>query len=198
VRGNLRRAISFAHRARDFPDVLQVVLFGSVARGEDTPTSDVDVAVVYAKRNPGTEAELESIKDEKVQLTHLTLSRLTEEPTLAGALASEGLLLHGRPVNVTSDDVALAPKVLIAYDMSGLAQSDKMRIRRALYGGVSRSTRKGKEYVSRARGVAEEEGVEKVADSVLLVDTEKAPRIIGVLKQQGARWQEINVWTWPR
>jgi predicted nucleotidyltransferase len=43
----LERCLS---KAQEDDDILAVILFGSVARGEDTPTSDVDVCLVLQPR----------------------------------------------------------------------------------------------------------------------------------------------------
>ena len=39
---------------RDVPGVVAVYIFGSVARGQERPASDVDVAVLFAERPPSS------------------------------------------------------------------------------------------------------------------------------------------------
>ncbi len=55
-------------RLRSHEKVLAVVLFGSAARGEVTPLSDVDLAVVVDDPTPEDEAELGSLYSREVDL----------------------------------------------------------------------------------------------------------------------------------
>ena len=59
-------AREFADRLRDLPDVRRAILFGSVARGEERATSDVDIAVVMEKKDGSTVDRIYEIV-EKVQ-----------------------------------------------------------------------------------------------------------------------------------
>ena len=54
MKENLIIAIDFAEKVKKINGVLQIVLFGSVSRGEDTLRSDVDIAVYFypEKRHP--------------------------------------------------------------------------------------------------------------------------------------------------
>ena len=47
MKENLIIAIDFAEKVKKINGVLQIVLFGSVSRGEDTLRSDVDIAVIF-------------------------------------------------------------------------------------------------------------------------------------------------------
>jgi uncharacterized protein len=83
------------------PDVVVAYLFGSVARGQATPLSDVDIAVLL---DPTEEAE--AVLDRQVTLlTELTqlaepevqLTLLNDvPPLLAYEVIREGILLHQR------------------------------------------------------------------------------------------------------
>ncbi len=42
--------VDFSNKIKDFDGVLSIILFGSVARGEATVESDVDIAVVYSEK----------------------------------------------------------------------------------------------------------------------------------------------------
>ncbi|MCD6348068.1 MAG: nucleotidyltransferase domain-containing protein [Candidatus Korarchaeota archaeon] len=55
-------------RLRSHEKVLAVILFGSTVRGEVTPLSDVDLAVVIEDPTPEDEAELGSLYSQKIDL----------------------------------------------------------------------------------------------------------------------------------
>ena len=46
---------------RSHPDVIAIYLFGSHAKGEATPLSDVDIAVILDNPNPESEADIGSL-----------------------------------------------------------------------------------------------------------------------------------------
>lgn len=69
-----------------------------------------------------------------------------------------------------------------------------MKVKRALYGSVSRATAKGKSYTTITKGAAGDAGVEKISDGGLLVAREKAPKVLGALRRFKANVKEIPVW----
>jgi len=50
------------------PDVIAVYLFGSHAKGEATPLSDVDIAVILKNPNPESEAEIGSLVSPQIDV----------------------------------------------------------------------------------------------------------------------------------
>ena len=46
---------------KNHPDVIAIYLFGSYAKGEQSPMSDVDIAVILGNPNPENEAEVGSL-----------------------------------------------------------------------------------------------------------------------------------------
>jgi predicted nucleotidyltransferase len=189
--------LKFARKVKEKkPDgVLSLVLFGSVARGEASKESDVDIAVIYSEKDPETLKMLDSLA-EGIQLTHLSLEELKEEPTMSGALSGEGILLYGRPVTIEAEEIELKPMMLIAYDTTELSRNDKSRLQRALYGGVSTYMKEGERRVKEYTGVVREVGAKRIGKGVLLVERRRYPRVIGTLRAYGAKYNEIPVWTY--
>lgn len=191
VRENVRTAVEFAKKIESFDGILSIVLFGSVARGEDTADSDIDMAVIHGLKDGAALVEkVNEHKPEKVQVTFLNVSNLPGEMELVSALSGEGLLLHGRPVVIRQKDLELVPKVLIVYSLKGLPQKEKVKLNRALYGSTSRS---GK-YTTETKGVTAEPGVEKLGPGMLLADRRKAGKIAGALRRFGAKVKQKQVW----
>jgi predicted nucleotidyltransferase len=194
----LDKALEFARRVRkkNPEGVLSVVLFGSVARGEGTRESDIDIAVIYSEKDPETVEALGALAEERIQLTHLSLDELKDEPTMSGALSGEGVLLYGRPVTVRAEEMELRPMMLLAYETTELDRNARSRLQRALHGGVSTYMKGGQRMVKKYPGVVQEVGAERLGKGVLLVDRRKYPKVVGTLKAYGAKYKEIPVWTY--
>lgn len=189
-------AASFAKKARNVKGVLQVALFGSVARGEDTPRSDIDIAVVYEGDEAVLRQELNRIAPERVQLTLVKVANLGAETELAGALSGEGLLLTGRPIAVTAKGLTLVPQVIVMYSQTRLVQATRVKLNRALFGSTSVSHAGPKTYRTVTKGFVAEAGVNRIARGVFLVQRDKAPKLCAILKRFGAEFKQITVWTY--
>ncbi len=197
MKENLRTAIDFAEKIKEEKGVIQIILFGSVARGEDKPNSDVDVAIIYEGRDKfEIMKEVNKKKNEKIQATFLNINELSNEIELVGALSGEGILLYGRPIIIKSGNTELEAKILINYSLSGLKQTDKVKVNRALYGSVSQSEFKGKKYKTETNGMINEPGIEKINKGVLLVYRNKSTKIINMFKRFGVEYKEIPLWTY--
>ncbi len=194
---NLAKAVKFTQRIQQHKDILQVILFGSVARGEDKASSDIDLAVVHNSKDKfSLMREINQSKIEKIQVTFIHIKELPREAELVGALSGDGILLYGKPVILTEKSLDLNAKILVAYSLAALPQTEKVKVNRALYGSISKSTHNNKEYISEVKGLTKELGIEKISNGVLLVDRRKAPKVINMLKRFGAKVREIPLWTY--
>jgi predicted nucleotidyltransferase len=192
MRSNLKIAIEFAKKIRNIEGILSILLFGSVARNEDDLISDIDIAIIHCSKDRTLlMKKANRLKPENVQLTFLHIDDLPKEPELVSAFSGEGLLLYGSPIVLKAKTLELKPKTIISYSLSGLKQTEKMKVNRALYGSVSIS---GK-YKTVTHGLIAEPGIEKINRGVLLAERVKAPKIVGVLKRFGAKVRQIHIWT---
>ena len=189
-------AVDFSNKIKDYDEVLSIILFGSVARGESTVDSDVDIAIIYSERKEEILRKINSIKPEELQLIHLSIDELKEEPTLVGALSGEGILLYGRPITVSLEDMDLKSRMIIAYNTSKLDQNTRSKLNRALYGGKSTYMKDNKKETKFYKGIAEEIRAEKIGKGILIVDRKNYPEITKTLKRFQAKWKEIPVWTY--
>lgn len=78
-------AKEFTKKVKNIPEVKRVILFGSVARGEEKPESDVDIAVILSDKR--AEEKINKITDEilstsriKIILLILTWKEIMENP----------------------------------------------------------------------------------------------------------------------
>ena len=66
---------------------------------------------------PGIIKREEYFDENSAEMSEL-FRELKEEPTLIGALSGEGILLYGKPITVSLEDMELKSKMIIAYDLS--------------------------------------------------------------------------------
>ncbi len=194
---NIQTAISFRKKIKGIKQVLQVVLFGSVARGEDTVASDIDIAIIHDSPDEFSfMKEINKRKSEKIQTTFIHIDKLPQETELVGALCGEGLLLYGTPITFDVKNIGLVPKILLSYSLVSLSQNQKMKVNRALYGSISKVSIKEKVYTSKFKGLTDKPTIEKIQKGVLLVDRRYAPQIVAVFKHFQVQYQEIALWTY--
>jgi len=197
MKDNFKIAVDFADSIKRLRNkhILQIVLFGSVARGEDTPASDIDIAIIHNLDNLETlKSRIHKFQNEKIQASYFHIKQLPKETEIMSALTGEGILLYGKPINVKIDKKGIMPKVLIVYDTSEISKSERMKLNRALHGGLSKSRYKKRQYVSKMTGILEEKGIQKLAKAVLLAEPKKAAKVVRTLKLYGVKFRETSVW----
>ena len=192
----LKELFDFGEKAGKLPGVLAATIFGSVARGEATIDSDIDIAVIYTKKEEAVMKRVEGLAPPRVHIVHVTPLELEKNVSLAGALSGEGLVLFGKPVVLQAQKLKLKPMVIIIYDTGGLDANTRNKLNHALYGRASTIKRGKKRYVRMYEGLATRPGISKIGKAVLLVSREKASPITKTLEAHGAKWKEIPVWTY--
>jgi len=155
-----------------------VVLFGSFARREAGPTSDIDLMVECPS---GDRDRVLKIADEVNESIMGAGYRNVIKPLLLEEadpdILSHGTILWGRAV-ITPE--GLRRKALVTYDMHRLQKPEKVRLCIALYGHHTKKRYGKKVYVSRREGVVSASGAAKVEG--ILVDVEKLDEIKAVLE----------------
>ena len=193
---NFNKAIDFVKKIKNKTNILSIVLFGSVATADATDESDIDIAVIYDKKNQKNVEEIDAQKNDTIQTIHLSLDELKSEIELQNALAGDGILLYGSPVSISIHENILKPKMILIYDTTELDQKVRNNLHRALYGGKSISEYKGKKYESVFVGAVSKLNVKKLSRGVLYCDKKNAFTIIKIFKNLNVRWREISVWTY--
>ena len=197
MKDNFRIAIDFVNEVKKLrnKNILQIILFGSVARGEDTIISDIDIAIIHDLKNiDKLKTKINKFLHDKIQVSYFSLVQLPNETEMLSSLTGEGILLYGQPINVKLKTNELKPKTLIIYDTKEIPRAERMKLNRALHGSVSKSRYKKKEYVTKTTGILKQKGIEKLAKAVLLTDPKKAYSVIKTLKLYNVKWKEISVW----
>ncbi|MBI2522780.1 nucleotidyltransferase domain-containing protein [Candidatus Woesearchaeota archaeon] len=197
MKDNFKIAIEFANEIKKLrnKDILQIILFGSVARGEDTAASDIDIAIIHDLRNVDKiKTYINKFLHDKIQVSYFSIKQLPNEIEMLSSLTGEGILLYGHPINVKLKSKELKPKILLIYDTSKIPRTERMKLNRALHGSISKSRYKKREYVTKTTGILKEKGIEKLAKAVLLTDPKKAHGIIITFKIYNIKWREMLVW----
>ena len=195
MKENLQIALNFANKLKNIKGILQIVLFGSVAKGEDKADSDIDIAVIHNLKDiENLKSSVNKIIHERIQAAYFNIDRLSKETEIVSALTGEGLLLYGKPIDVNFKSKALSPFILIVYDTTHIDKKKRMLLNRALHGSVSKSSYKGKSYVSKTKGILAEPGITKLTKACLLIDPRKALKVRNVLKRFDVKVREELIW----
>jgi predicted nucleotidyltransferase len=83
-----------AERLMQFPEVERIVLFGSRARGDAMPRSDIDLAITCPRADPKIWSDIVEAAEEAPTLLQIDLVRIeTAPPELLAEIAREGRAL---------------------------------------------------------------------------------------------------------
>lgn len=178
-----------------------VILFGSHARGEADKRSDIDLCVILKKPNKKIEnvvseksLDLEKQLKQNIQVVFADQQFSGLDRNLVETILREGKLLFGKIPATSIQLLQLEPFVLIKYGLSNLSQSKKMKLRGILYGKTSKKKYKGKEYVSKMRGLVAELGAERTGIASIMVKQNSAAKIEEALEKEGAKVRKTPIW----
>jgi predicted nucleotidyltransferase len=195
----------FAKQVSNIPKIYGIFLFGSVARGEADKRSDIDFLIVLDtqqdpdlmdERNEVSQIALDLEKrfDRNIQLV-FSNSRFDKlDRQFIEDVLRDGIILFGRPLMIADNKVGFSPYVLIHYELTGLSSSDKMRVKRALYGYETRRVFKGKTYTSKAKGLVNELDGKRTGIASILLSHRKSRPVLETLERFGAKISKEMVW----
>ena len=189
-------AVELSENIKNFPGIQSVILFGPLASGEKVPSdSKIDMAIIYSKKDREIIKWIRYLATDRFKLHHLTPDDLKKNLDIINALSGEGILLQGNPVVLALEDVELKSQMLIAYNTTELAQNERSKLNRALFGGVSTYLQKGERKKKYYSGMVEKLHVKRIGKGVLLVDRQNTKQITKTLSGFNAKWTEIPIWT---
>jgi len=195
----------FAKRISRLSHIYSVLLFGSVASGEADKRSDIDFLVVFDTRGNVSKVKersqvseialnIEQKYDKGIQLVFSNrdfkgLDRQFVEEVLRG-----GITLFGRTPIVQAASLRLQPYNLVHYSLSNLNRSDKMKVKRSLYGHKTKKSYKDKVYESRSRGLLDKLEGRRTGIASVLVPIRYAKVLADTLESFGVNYEVIDVW----
>ena len=158
--------------------------------------NDIDLVVVYSVKSESSIQKVNDLVAGKFQVEQITLDELGNNPELNAAMSGEGVLLHGKAVDITAEDMQLKSRIILTYDTTQMNQNDRNKLNRALYGGISTYKKNGERIVKEYPGIITKINALKLGKGVLMVDRFNSSLIIQILKTFKAQWKEIPVWTY--
>ena len=194
--------IGYAHAYLSFvlprlkTKVKDIILFGSVARGDFGPESDVDLFFngITEEEAKKLEWELKSLQklfttskiqelwEQKGITNAITVKAgVLEQWELRGSLLAEGLLLQGK----YAGKIAGEGQMLFSLPaIKNLAKRN--RIMRALFGRKEKNFKK--------KGLVPERGGTKMSPTVFMVPLQFSPEIVGLLRKEKIDFQLREMW----
>lgn len=175
-------------------DVKTVILYGSLARGEFTSRSDIDLFILTTDDKTQKEVqdkviELESEIGRNIQPTIRTVAELQKTDTgLLQNIFQEGKILYLREPSDIPSALLLQqkPYLIYSFQISSLTQKDKARFNRQLY----EQTRKGYRY----KGLLQEIGGQKLSSGCVMISYEQRERIERLFKKFRVKFDQLKVW----
>jgi len=175
-----------------FPDLVTVAVFGSVARGEERPGSDVDLLLVFDAPEDVVEDRVRdfrrslppAIDGHPLSFVAVSLDRITLDPQLLDNLLRDSVILYGRALVLSEQGLRLYPYRIIVYSTAHLPSTMRVRISRLLHG------------TPKHPGLLQLYNAVPLGRGVLLVPETTALQLKQILKQKGVRIvQELPIWT---
>ncbi|MBU4601767.1 nucleotidyltransferase domain-containing protein [bacterium] len=175
-------------------DVKAVILYGSLARGEFTSRSDVDLLILTTEDKTQKEIhdkviELESEIGRNIQPTIRTIAELQKTDTgLLQNIFQEGKILYLREPSDIPSAILLQqkPYLIYSFQISSLLQKEKARFNRQLY----EQTRKEYKY----KGLLQEIGGQKLSAGCVMIPYEQKEKIEKFFKKFKVKFEQLKVW----
>lgn len=175
-------------------DVKAIILYGSLARGEFTSRSDVDLFILTTEDKTQKEIhdkviELESEIGRNIQPTIRTIAELQKTDTgLLQNIFQEGKILYLREPSDIPSAILLQqkPYLIYSFQISSLLQKEKARFNRQLY----EQTRKEYKY----KGLLQEIGGQKLSAGCVMMPYEQKEKIEKFFKKFKVKFEQLKVW----
>ncbi|MDP6628000.1 MAG: nucleotidyltransferase domain-containing protein [Methanopyri archaeon] len=198
MRNDDRKVIDeFVERARTLPGLEAIMLFGSLARGDEDKRSDIDLLVIV--KAGAQEALVEPLMDiaSSVDTDRPVRPVITDlsdyDPDFLQNALREGSVLFGKVV-ISPDTLALKPYTIISYSLKGMTARGKVAIHRAVHGYRVETRKGGRTYVSERSGLVDKDAVHKLGRGVIALPAEEARGFTRVLEELGASYSRRKVW----
>ena len=174
------------------------VVFGSVARGEADSRSDLDLCIIMKKdvrkKLSDRILSLEKKHDISMNVVFTDPAFVGVDRYLVETLLKEGVPIFGTLPDVPVQRLELEPYEIIKYDLLGLEQGDKMRLKRALYGMVTKRKYRDKTYQSKKIGLVVELKALRIGKASVLVPEKESRLVEKLLKDYHVKYRKITIW----
>jgi predicted nucleotidyltransferase len=175
-------------------DVKAIILYGSLARGEFTSRSDIDLFILTTDDKTQKEVEDRVIEIEteigrNIQPTIRTIMELQKTDTgLLQNIFQEGKILYLKEPSDIPSAILLQqkPYLIYSFQISSLPQKGKAKFNRQLY----EQTKKDYKY----KGLLQELGGQKLSAGCAMIPYEQKERIEKFFKKFKVKFEQLKVW----
>ncbi len=173
-------------------DLKAIILYGSMARGDYTAKSDIDLLILTTKSETSFEIQDRVISlelEKNIQPTIRTLNELKQTDSgLVQNILLEGKILYlEEPIDIDARLLLeLNPNIISSFNLSHLDQKTKAKFNRELY------QRKSKKYDY--EGILRKIGGRKISSGCILFANDKKKTIDKFFKKYKIDAEMIKVW----
>lgn len=180
-------------------NIQATVLFGSYAREQAHVQSDIDICIIVKNEKLQNQISnqilrLEKKYDKNINILITTPALKDLDRQLVETILREGIVLYGTLPYISIQQLELEPYEIIKYDLSRLSQSDKMKIKRLLYGTKTKKKYKGKIYESKQKGIVEDFGGLRIGIASILIPEKLSWEVENMLRQYDLSIRKILIW----
>jgi len=187
----------FIERVKGLEMVSAAVLYGSMARGDEDRRSDIDIMLVVEDKDPMSIlpevtriiTELGPHREIRCVLTNLK----DYDAEFYKNVFKDGKVLFGKLV-LSSDNLALRPYYIVAYDLRGVTGSKKVKIAQKVYGQHSVKRIKGRKYEYHYDGLKDRYGVTVLKKGMIMIPSGDSREFLADLKKIGVDFHATEVW----
>ena len=175
-------------------DVRAIVLYGSFARGDFGPKSDIDLFILTGGRDTVEKVEKEIVQLEReveidIQPTIRTIEELNKTDTgLLQNVFQEGKVLYTKePLDIPAVSLLeQKPYFIFSFNLNNLNQKQKTAFNRELY-----EQTKGK-YTY--KGLLKELGGEKISPGCVIIPDNKEEVLLKFFKKHRVKFMQTKIW----
>ena len=190
---DFKLAVELTKEIRKVKGVISVFSPGAAS---SKTLKNIDLVVLHSNKTESSLKNVDELVTDKLRVKQIDLNELENDAELKSAMSGEGILLHGKAVDLTAEGSKLKSRMILSYDTTKMNQNDRNKLNRALYGGISTYRKDGERIVKEYPGLVERVHAQKLGKGVLMVDRFNSSMIIQTLKSYSAEWREIPVWTY--
>lgn len=187
-------------------EVAYIFLFGSVAKGDTDRRSDIDIFIVldtYDKDFEDMEAKariselaltLEKEYNRRIQLVFTNKNYEGLDEHFIEEVFKEGILLFAKSPSIKVHGLGLEHYAMFVFSLEGLNSTDKMKIKRILYGYKTKKIVKGKRYESEKIGFVQKLQGLRIGAGVIAIPSKNVLDIEKELNRLKLSFKRIDLW----
>ena len=180
-------------------EVETTIVFGSVARDQAGKESDLDICFILKNEKlkniiSNQMLGLEKKYDKNINVIFTDPIYRDIDRQFIETLLREGIIIYGKTPDVSIQRLELEPYEIIKFDLSSLDQSEKMKIKRLLYGIKTKKKYKNKIYEREQKGLVEKFGGLRIGIASILIPEKKSWELEDILRENGVALRKITIW----